>query len=35
MNSYKILYKKPAEKFIKKQKLIGLKFVKAFIEISV
>ena len=34
MNSYKILYKKPAEKYILKNKLIGLKFMKAFSEIS-
>lgn len=31
---YKILYKKDALKFIKKNKIYGLKFMKAFEEIS-
>lgn len=34
MNSYKIKYKKPAEKFIRQHKLEGLKFIKAFTEIA-
>ena len=31
---YKVLYKKEAKKFIKKNKLYGIKFMKAFDEIS-
>lgn len=34
MSFYKIKYSKNAEKFIKKNKLIGIRFVKAFTEIS-
>lgn len=34
MTSYKIKYKKPAEKFIKQHRLEGLKFIKAFMEIA-
>lgn len=35
MRFYKVKYSKLAEKFIKKNKLIGLKFFKAFEEISI
>lgn len=31
---YKVLYKKEAKKFIKKNKIYGIKFMKAFDEIS-
>ena len=34
MKSYKIIYKKKAEKFIMTNKIEGLKFFKAFQEIS-
>ena len=34
MSFYKIKYKKDAEKFIRKHKAEGIKFPKAFIEIS-
>ena len=34
MISYKVKYHKKATKFIKENKLIGLKFVKAFCDIS-
>ena len=34
VTSYKIKYKKPAEKFILKNKLEGIRFIKAFDEIS-
>ena len=34
MTSYKIKYKKPAEKFIMNNKLEGIRFLKAFDEIS-
>lgn len=33
MNFYKVKYSKTAEKFIKKNKVIGVKFFKAFSEI--
>lgn len=33
MKSFKIKYSKQAEKFIKRNKAIGLRFMKAFIEI--
>lgn len=34
MSFYQIKYKKEAEKFIRKHKVEGIKFIKAFIEIS-
>ena len=34
MSFYKIKYSKPAEKFIKKNKAIGLRFFKAFEELA-
>lgn len=34
MNSYKIIYQKEAEKFIRKNKAIGIRFIKAFEEIA-
>lgn len=34
MNSYKIKYSKSAEKFLKKNKVIGIRFYKAFEEIA-
>lgn len=34
MNSYKIIYQKEAEKFIRKNKSIGIRFIKAFEELA-
>lgn len=34
MNFYKVKYSKVAEKFIKKNKVIGIRFFKAFAEIA-
>lgn len=34
MNFYKVKYSKSAEKFIKKNKMIGIKFYKAFEELA-
>lgn len=34
MNFYKVKYSKSAEKFIKKNKVIGIRFFKAFAEIA-
>ena len=34
MNFYRIKYSKNAEKFIKKNKLIGIRFVKAFNDLN-
>lgn len=34
MSFYKIKYSKPAEKFIKKNKVIGIRFFKAFAELA-
>ena len=34
MKSYKVKYKKAALKFINKNKVIGIKFYKAFLEIA-
>ena len=34
MSYYKIKYSKGAEKFIKKHKIEGIRFIKAFMEIS-
>ncbi len=34
MTSYKLIFQKPAKKFILKHKKIGLKFYQAFIEVS-
>lgn len=34
MNSYKVKYSKPAEKFLKKNKGVGIGFFKAFEEIA-
>ena len=34
MNYYRVRYKKNAEKFIKTNKIIGIKFFQAFTEIS-
>lgn len=34
MSFYKIKYSKAAEKFLRKNKLFGLKFYKAFLEIA-
>ena len=34
MNFYKVKYSKPAEKFIKKNKTIGIRFFKAFAELA-
>lgn len=34
MKSYKVKYSKQAEKFIKKNKTIGIRFVKVFYDIS-
>ena len=34
MTSYKVLYSKSAEKFIKQNKAIGIRFMKVFSEIS-
>lgn len=34
MKSFKVKYSKQAEKFLKKNRAVGLRFMKAFIEIS-
>ena len=34
MSCYKVKYSKPAEKFIKKNKVIGVRFFKAFAELA-
>ena len=34
MTSYKVLYSKAAEKFIRQNKAIGIRFMKAFTEIA-
>ena len=34
MSCYKVKYSKPAEKFIKKNKAIGVRFFKAFAELA-
>ena len=34
MSFYKVKYSKPAEKFIKKNKVIGIRFFKAFAELA-